>query len=92
MWSDVSLKEHILVREYATLYVAREFEDSSLDRAPITRSIFEFLVILVEQKKLDAVVGLNKIRLGSQVGYIETPCGIGIEILQIGRASCRERV
>ena len=81
MWSDVSLKEHILVREYATLYVAREFEDSSLDRAPITRSIFEFLVILVEQKKLDAVVGLNKIRLGSQVGYIETPCGIGIEIL-----------
>ena len=69
----------IQVREYATLSLrARE---NSLEFATITNKTFEWLIALIEEKKLDARVGRDYIKLGSQVGYLEVPNGERIEIL-----------
>lgn len=71
--------EVIHVREYAIL-TKLSVDTDSLDQAHISQVTFNFLAQLIEQKRLDGTVFLNYIKLGSQVGYLETP-DIGLEIL-----------
>lgn len=72
--------EVIQVREYAKLIKAVRSSNGTLDEAHISHATFDFLADLIEQKRLDGSVFLNYIKLGSQVGYLETP-DIGLEIL-----------
>lgn len=69
----------IQVREYAVLTKLFVGADS-LDQVHISQITFNFLAELIGQKRLNGTVFLNYIKLGSQVGYLETP-DIGLEIL-----------
>ncbi len=69
----------IQVREYAVLTKLSVVADS-LDKAHISEITFNFLAELIKQEKLDGRIFLDHIKLGSQVGYLETP-DIGLEIL-----------
>lgn len=69
----------IQVREYAKLTLVNC--KNTLDLATISNRTFEWLVGLIEEKRLNARIGRNYIKLGSQVGYIEVPNGESIEIL-----------
>ena len=70
----------IQVREYAKLIKSGQSRNSTLDEAYISETAFEFLVALIEQEKLTGAIFLDYIKLGSQVGYLET-ADLGIEIL-----------
>lgn len=72
--------EIIQVREYAKLKKAKQSSNNTLDEAYISESSFNFLAKLIDQKKLDATLGFDHIKLGSHVGYLEMP-DIGLEIL-----------
>lgn len=74
-------QNYITVREYATLRVDEHNTNDTLDSANISYATYLSLLQLIESGRLEAIIGFNKIRLGSQVGYIETANGIGIEIL-----------
>lgn len=69
----------IRVREYAVL-TKLSVEDDNLDQANISEITFKYLAELIKQEKLDGRIFLDHIKLGSQVGYLETP-DIGLEIL-----------
>lgn len=69
----------IQVREYAVL-TQLSVDADNLDQAHISHKTFKFLAELIKHKKLDATLGFDHIKLGSQVGYLETP-DIGLEIL-----------
>ncbi|GHF12502.1 restriction endonuclease [Kordiimonas sediminis] len=74
----------ITVREYASLTLSEGY--SSLDRHTIRRSAFDWL--LEEQAKffkngqpILQIDGKHALKLGSYVGYLQSPCGTEIEIL-----------
>ena len=74
--------EVIQVREYARLKLHQSRDENiSLDEAWISNGTYIFLAELIENNKLFGAIYRDHIRLDSQVGYIETPNGIGIEIL-----------
>jgi len=74
----------IQVREYATLTTDRN-QESSLDSAVVSKATFDWLLDLHQQWSGRAEIlserGRQRLKLGSHVGYLESPSGEGIEIL-----------
>jgi len=74
----------IQVREYATLTADPEAV-SSVDVGRVSDATFEWLIALHNQWQQDSKLILRKgkkyLKLGSYVGYLQSPSGDGIEIL-----------
>jgi 5-methylcytosine-specific restriction enzyme subunit McrC len=72
----------IRVREYACL-TTNTVDASSLDLAQIDKQTFAWLChwIKVGEKNPFSLRDPNTLKLGSYVGYMESPSGIGIEVL-----------
>lgn len=79
------MKKAVVVREYARLTTG-QLEHPSLDRATVTKSVFDYLCRLAGQfrasgAQLLEVEGSQWLRLDNFVGILETPCGTTLEIL-----------
>jgi 5-methylcytosine-specific restriction enzyme subunit McrC len=79
------LTKPVVVREYARLTTG-PVDNPSLDRAPVTKSAFDYLCRLAGQfrasgAQLLEVEGSQWLRLDNFVGILETPCGTTLEIL-----------
>lgn len=78
------MNQLIVVREFAKLTTNQV--DSTLDRATVSKSAFDWLCRLSAQfraggAQLLEVEGAQWLRLDNYVGILETPCGTTIEIL-----------
>ena len=74
----------IQVREYATLTTDTQ-QAINLDVGVVSQATFDWLIDLHQtwsgETKLLSVRGRQHLKLGSYVGYIQSPTGEGIEIL-----------
>lgn len=79
------MTKSVVVREYARLTTG-PVENPGLDRATVTKSVFDYLCRLAGQfrasgTQLLEVEGNQWLRLDNFVGILETPCGTTLEIL-----------
>lgn len=86
------MKQHIIVREYATLKIAKHPQQQSvvcLDEAEISQKDFDYLYNLMYQevsevesrKKIFQLNSRTTLRVQNFVGVIETPSGTVLELL-----------
>lgn len=83
------MKKHIIVREYATLRIAKDPKAQSLDEAEISQQDFDYLYELIHQdlsevescKKIFQLSSRTTLRAQNFVGVIETPSSTVIELL-----------
>lgn len=86
------MKQHIIVREYAALKIAKHPQKQSigcLDEAEISQQDFDYLYELMHQevsavesqKKIFQISSRTTLRVQNFVGVIETPAGTIIELL-----------
>ncbi|MTI13151.1 McrC family protein [Sansalvadorimonas verongulae] len=78
------MSQALVVREYAELTTVPD--KTSLKQTSIPESCFDWLVeqfggSSTSGKLIVNVTGLRKLKLGSYVGFIQSPCGTSIEIL-----------
>ena len=74
----------IVVREYAHLKSGSHIQNNSLDTATIPSSAFKWLEQKAEDPTWSGVLkfkNAHTLVVKQYVGYIETPCGVGIEVL-----------
>lgn len=86
------MKQHIIVREYATLKIAKHPKIQNLDKldeAEISQQDFDYLYELMHQdisevetkKKIFLLSSRTTLRVQNFVGVIETPAGTVLELL-----------